>query len=94
MKTRARFSVPAEHPALAGHFPGNPMVPGSVILEQILALCPAGCARLDHIKFQRPLIPGREAEVEFEPTGDGSALSFRCLQDERPICAGRLSLAP
>ena len=94
MKTQATISVPPDHPALAGHFPGNPMVPGSVILERILDVCPADCARLDHIKFQRPLIPGREALVEIEPNQDGGTLGFRCTQDGQRICAGRLSIAP
>lgn len=27
------LSVPAEHPSYAGHFPGNPIVPGALLLQ-------------------------------------------------------------
>ena len=29
--------LPADHPSAAGHFPGNPLVPGVLLLDEVLA---------------------------------------------------------
>lgn len=34
----AQQSIAADHPALAGHFPGHPLVPGVVLLQRVEAL--------------------------------------------------------
>jgi 3-hydroxymyristoyl/3-hydroxydecanoyl-(acyl carrier protein) dehydratase len=40
------FTIPAEHPALPGHFPGRPVVPGALLLDHVLGRRAAGGAGL------------------------------------------------
>ena len=65
----ASFTIPAEHPALPGHFPGAPVVPGVVILDEVLAAIGAGPdapRSFAWIKFARPLLPGQRAEIRWK----------------------------
>lgn len=85
------FCIPATHPALPGHFPGRPLVPGVVELEQVaMALRAWRGQRLTRVldaKFVRPLLPAQRAQVrltavdaavgrvQFEITRDGMVLA-------------------
>ena len=76
----ATIAIRADHPALAGHFPGRPVVPGVLLLDEVLEaaehwLGPLSCSELIQAKFVRPLLPEqsaqltlqqREARIEFE----------------------------
>lgn len=70
------FSVDASHPALAGHFPGTPIVPGVLLLDETLRAAergsPHGRWRIGSAKFLKPVGPGEPLTLEQEPLPDGS----------------------
>ncbi|HTV86227.1 MAG TPA: hydroxymyristoyl-ACP dehydratase [Dyella sp.] len=64
----AHLCVAPEHPCLPGHFPGQPLVPGVLLLEHVARALrewrAQRLARVVEAKFLAPLHPGEPAEVE------------------------------
>ena len=93
-----RFTVPADHPSLPGHFPGRPLVPGVVLLERVLEAIEAGHGalgplRLPQVKFLQPLRPGEEARVELECAGSPDAAPrwrFRVWRADTLLASGEV----
>jgi 3-hydroxymyristoyl/3-hydroxydecanoyl-(acyl carrier protein) dehydratase len=68
--------IDAAHPALPGHFPGDPLVPGVILLEQVALAIRAWrgqrMARVLEAKFMAPLLPAQTATLrltEAAPNG-------------------------
>lgn len=90
------FTIPPDHPSLPGHFPGNPVVPGVVVMDRVLDAFEAetgmnvSALRLPQVKFMQPLLPGQTARVSLE--GSDSKWRFRVHHDDRLIASGDLVL--
>ena len=62
--------VPANHPALAGHFPGHPVVPAVVLLDAVLAeIRTRGdfvLRSIPVVKFLHPVLPDEPIELHIQ----------------------------
>lgn len=92
----ARWVVPADHPAFAGHFPGRPIVPGVVLLDRIVQLVAADCgqrvAAIGSAKFLSPVGPGASLDLSWS-TGAGRSIRFDIASDGTAVASGTLTLA-
>jgi acyl-coenzyme A synthetase/AMP-(fatty) acid ligase len=57
---RVLIHFAADHPTGPGHFPGDPIIPGAVLLDEVLAALLPGVASgsVDFAKFHHPVRPG------------------------------------
>ena len=74
----ADIQIAGNHPAFAGHFPGTPIVPGALLLDEVLNAIAAseGIAaercKIPSEKFKRMVGPGEPLILGFEFTGPGA----------------------
>ncbi len=94
--SRVVLTMPADHPAYDGHFPGAPVLPGAVLLaaaiDAIEAAEPrsAGRWRVPVMKFLGAVRPGEPLELEFHRLESG-AIRFQLDSRGRAIAEGTLS---
>lgn len=88
--------IAASHPALPGHFPGHPVVPGVVLLDAVVAALAqhAGSAQrvtgFPTVKFLAPLAPERDFDVVLSIRRPGQA-AFEIVADSTRLASGTLT---
>lgn len=90
--------VPSSHPALAGHFPGRPIVPAAWLLTLVEEACRERfgdetrvCGVL-HARFRAPLAPDTPFAIELERDAEGR-IAFRCVTGATRLADGVLVTA-
>jgi 3-hydroxyacyl-[acyl-carrier-protein] dehydratase len=93
----ATLRIRASHPALPGHFPNRPIVPGVVLLDHVAASAaawlghPLSVAGIKQVKFLAPLLPAQEAAAEL--TLEGAELRFALRRGDELIAQGAFKLS-
>ena len=89
-------SFPPDHPAARGHFPGNPVIPGAVLLAEVLRSVAAeldadlSSCRIRHAKFLAPVRPGDRIAIEFSRTQTGG-IRFAGTVGGRTVVKGEVA---
>jgi len=93
-----RRAIRADHPSLPGHFPGAPLVPGVVILDEVLAALlewhkDCQLTGIRTVKFLVPLKPEQPFTICFSVCENaGAEVNFSCRVEDRIIVEGRLEV--
>jgi 3-hydroxyacyl-[acyl-carrier-protein] dehydratase len=91
-----QLQVAPDHPAFAGHFPGQPLLPGVSLLAEVLEAVldePALAAligvapRIGAAKFLAPVRPGAQLTITLEPSPRG--VRFEVREGERVAASGQ-----
>ncbi|MFC5606523.1 AMP-binding protein [Variovorax soli] len=96
---RLTREVPADHPAFPGHFPGQPLLPGALILSEVreaIGSVPALVARLGAqptlaaAKFLAPVGPQSTLTIELQPeAGPAGGVRFEVRCGDVVAASGR-----
>lgn len=93
MQGKTSWTIAADHPVFAGHFPGRPIVPGVLLLDAALQAIrqsgqmPGGPCRITSAKFLSPVLPGETLVIAWQLTDTGLA-RFEISGDARQVASG------
>ncbi|HSB48063.1 MAG TPA: hypothetical protein VLD15_00955 [Burkholderiales bacterium] len=83
------------HPASQGHFPGDPIIPGAVLLGETLDAIEGSLGtrlapfRIASAKFLHPARPGDRLVIEFSRIPSGE-IQFTSRVEGRSVLTGRI----
>ena len=100
------LQIAKDHPCGAGHFPGNPIIPGALLLQQVLAciadnLTQGGSGQnglgqilwqIKSAKFPQSVRPGDTVKISYTHTSP-DVIRFECHVLHRTVLSGIASVA-
>ena len=75
--------IPADHPSAAGHFPGNPIIPGALLLDAMVAAIGQANITVQNVKFLIPIPHGTALQLRWQ--GEGAKYRFECRTGENAL---------
>ena len=103
MSIKRQIIISSDHPSLAGHFPGNPVVPGVVILDHVRECImewkstSIKASNLKSVKFLSPVMMKASSKQTLDiilkekiTTGSSQVIKieFRCMNNNELIALG------
>ena len=83
------LQVPPDHPAYAGHFPGNPVVPGALLLgwlqSRVEHIAAVQVNEVASIKFITAVKPGARLDLAGRYSEESGRLSL-AVSDDGLVC--------
>ena len=87
------LAIAIDHPAFAGHFPGSPIVPGVVLLDEAMFVIAEATGLAHHriawAKFLHPVGPGQALIVRHDIDAGGS-IRFEITAGADKVVTGTL----
>ncbi len=94
----AKVSTDEDSPWFAGHFPGDPVLPGIAQLHMVTACIEQAVQQklivqhLARVKFKQLIRPGDILDIHVTPGKKDNNYTFTIETTGRPVCSGRLVL--
>lgn len=95
MTYERQLAIDRHHPALSDHFPGHPVVPGVVVLDEVIETLREQQSQrlvitgLPSVKLSSPLLPQEMLTIAVQ-TEDPETAAFTCRAGTRLVASGSI----
>ena len=95
MKLQSTLNIAADHPSFAGHFPAFPVLPGAILLDEMLKAIELARGidlkswHISSAKFLDTVRPRDSLVLEHESSSPG-LIHFTIRADDRKVASGTL----
>jgi len=102
-EVRVPLKIAPDHPSLAGHFPGQPIVPGVVLLDLVISALAQqagftelieapGMLAISSCKFLAPVLPGANLSLALTLELASKSVAFRLEQTGQLVASGSIKV--